>query len=349
MKKLYLETGVKLEDVGLVSVIVPIYNAEKFLDMSLQSLQNQTYSYWEAILINDGSTDNSLDILQKYAVSDSRFKIINQNNQGVAIARNVGLDAAKGKYIAFLDPDDMLCPQFMEVLLEALLKSDSDMAWCRRKNCYEDDGIEVCETYRNFSVTYHRYALDYYIRHCSPRLTITVWGKIYKAEIVKNLRFHRDFLKMAEDFEFSLRAFEFCGKTVNVKQKMIVYRQNNNSLTHHAISFEAVDDHIRLLRYTVWHFKDALDRKIRLKLWRILSRMVFLYVCILPYQTTREYMAFWQKYQPVCRELEQCGEFFPHHLSYMHRFLWYLFSHHKYDELQLILCVYQKIHHRKNH
>lgn len=266
MKKRRFDVGQPLENVGLVSIIVPVYNAGKFLQYSLESLQNQTYPFWEAVLINDGSTDNSLSVMQQYALGDSRFKIITQPNGGVASARNAGLNVASGDYIAFLDPDDMLCPQFMEIMLKALLQSESDMVWCKKKKCTQSDNLSVCETYNNYYTVSRKLALRWFIYKQKPHLTITVWGKLYKAHLLKNLRFNTDFQVMAEDFEFSLRAFELCAKTTCVQRKLVVYRQNSASLTHRPLSFTAINDHIRLLRYAVWHFKDSLDRPIRHKL-----------------------------------------------------------------------------------
>lgn len=98
----------------LVSVIIPIYNVEKYLPECLDSLLAQTYPHWQAICVNDGSKDNSLQILQQYAAKDKRFSIINQENQGLSMARNNGLKQAKGEYVYFLDSDDCLHPQCLE-------------------------------------------------------------------------------------------------------------------------------------------------------------------------------------------------------------------------------------------
>jgi glycosyltransferase involved in cell wall biosynthesis len=342
MKKRCFDVGQPLENVGLVSIIVPVYNAEKFLKYSLESLQNQTYPHWEAVLINDGSTDNSLSVMQQYALGDSRFKIINQPNGGVASARNAGLNVASGDYIAFLDPDDMLCPQFLDIMLKAMLCSESDMVWCKKKKCNETDSLKVCDTYSRYYAITRGFALNWFVNNLKPHLTITVWGKLYKASVLKNLRFYADFKVMAEDFEFSLRAFELCSKTVCVQRKLVVYRQNSASLTHRPLSFAAIDDHIRLLRYAVWHFRDSLDRTIRKKLWRLLSRMVLLYTCIFPYEQTNNYAYFWDKYRPLCQTMENYHEFFPQHLSLIHRLIYFLFVRQKYRTLRFVLSVYQK-------
>ena len=149
-----------------------------------------------------------------------------------------------------------------------------------------------------------------------------------------------DFEVMAEDFEFSLRAFELCGKTAYVHRKMIIYRQHGCSLTHRPLSFAAVNDHIRLLQYSVWHFKDALDRKIRHKLWRCLMPIVFRYVCIVPYLETNDYMLFWRKYSSECNSLYWEQVFLPKYLPIRYKILCFLYLRKKWRILRFMLNIY---------
>ena len=101
----------------MISVIVPVYNVEKYLEECLDSIQNQTYSNIEIILVNDGSLDNSKDICEKYCKEDNRFKLINQANQGQSVARNKGVAASTGEFIAFVDSDDIIRQDYLEVLI----------------------------------------------------------------------------------------------------------------------------------------------------------------------------------------------------------------------------------------
>ena len=101
----------------MISVIVPVYNVEKYLEKCLDSIQNQTYSDIEVILVNDGSLDNSKDICEKYCKEDNRFKLINQANQGQSVARNHGVAASTGEFIAFVDSDDIIRQDYLEVLI----------------------------------------------------------------------------------------------------------------------------------------------------------------------------------------------------------------------------------------
>ena len=343
MKKQYYNIGNPLENVGLVSIVVPVYNSAKFLDLSLQSIINQTYQNWNAILINDGSTDNSLEILQKFAKKDKRFLIIDKPNGGVASARNAGLEKARGEYIVFFDPDDMLYPQFLEIMLKALLQSDADMAWCKMKNCAENEGLSFCDTYQKYMVVNLKNPLKLFILKSKPRIHIAVIAKIFKRNVLENKKFDVGFKLMAEDFNFSLNVFQYIGKMTYVRNHLLAYRQNSGSLTHKPLSEQAINDHIRLLRFSVWRFKDALDRRMRVKLWVILSKLVFKYCCILPYFEHDDYLKYWKKYSAECRNMVNEKIFFPAKLSIFYRFLCWLFLHKKWKLLATILDFYKKV------
>lgn len=110
-----------------ISVIIPIYNTEKYLRRCLDSIVDQTYADWEAICVNDGSTDSSLSILQEYADRDARFKIIDKPNGGQSDARNAGLDAATGEFINFVDSDDLIHPQTFEIATALAQREHSDI------------------------------------------------------------------------------------------------------------------------------------------------------------------------------------------------------------------------------
>ena len=112
---------------SLISVIVPIYNVEKYLSRALDSILAQTYHNWEAILVDDGSTDKSGSIADEYAQKDERFKVIHKENGGLSDARNVGMEHVTGEYLLFLDSDDFLHPQLMELCIQAAQRDSSDL------------------------------------------------------------------------------------------------------------------------------------------------------------------------------------------------------------------------------
>ena len=133
----------------LVSVIIPIYNVEKYINKTINSVINQTYKNLEIILVNDGATDNSLEICKKYNEIDSRIMIIEKENGGLSSARNAGLDVAKGEYISLIDGDDFIESHFIEYLLSLIIKSEADIAECYLEKIDEEKINNSRLTYKN--------------------------------------------------------------------------------------------------------------------------------------------------------------------------------------------------------
>ena len=121
-----------------ISVIVPVYKAEKFLATCIESILNQTYGNLEIILVDDGSPDSCGKICEKYALSDSRVKVVHQKNAGVAAARNVGLDLAEGDYGTFVDSDDYIQPQMYEKMIRCAEHNHCDLVMCDCIKVYSD-------------------------------------------------------------------------------------------------------------------------------------------------------------------------------------------------------------------
>lgn len=116
-------------DKPLISIVIPTYNAECFLDETLHSVLNQTYENWECLIINDGSTDNSLTIAERWMEGNSKLKVFDKKNEGHSQTRNFGIQYAQGEYIAFLDSDDLWLPQHLEVLVTKLLQNNADLVF----------------------------------------------------------------------------------------------------------------------------------------------------------------------------------------------------------------------------
>lgn len=115
---------------ALISVIVPVYNAARYLTDCVKSVQAQTYSNWELLLVDDGSTDGSAELCDKLDAGDSRIRVVHKENAGVSAARNDGIDRAKGEYIAFVDADDLVHPQYLELLLEGINRTGAEISIC---------------------------------------------------------------------------------------------------------------------------------------------------------------------------------------------------------------------------
>ena len=129
-----------MENRPLISVIVPVYNMQDYLETCMNSILGQTYENLEIILVNDGSKDSSPQMCDAFAEKDSRIKVIHKENGGLSSARNAGLDVATGDYIGFVDSDDSIRPNFFELLYDNLVKTDADVSVCRLTNCTEQAG-----------------------------------------------------------------------------------------------------------------------------------------------------------------------------------------------------------------
>ena len=195
----------KGENMPKCSVIIPVYNVEKYLATALESVINQTFSDIEIICINDGSTDNSLTILENYAQKDSRIKLINQHNQGVSAARNAGLEAACGEYIMFLDPDDTYDLTLCEKVVEKINTETPDIVmWGHNKICNTDIVDKNCYcTGLEYLINNPNASLDKFIV-----LQVYIWDKAFKKEFLEKNKINFPLgIKNAEDLVFCLKTF----------------------------------------------------------------------------------------------------------------------------------------------
>lgn len=171
----------------LVSIIVPIYNVEKYLHKCIDSILNQTLKNIEIILVNDGSTDNCGKIIDEYAKKDERIIVIHKENEGQSSARNKGLDIARGKYIGFVDSDDWLHHDMYENLYNAINESNADLCICGREAYSEDRILGYQIKLENELIDLNEYDIrDYISSKLFYKHTVSSCNKIYKKEIIKN-------------------------------------------------------------------------------------------------------------------------------------------------------------------
>ena len=177
-----------------ISIIVPIYNVEIYLEECIESIVNQTYKNIEIILIDDGSTDKSGEICDKYSKKDSRVKTIHQENKGIGQARNVGLQYATGEYIGWVDSDDIISNNMYEVLLKNMIKEDAQISCCNYKRT--KDKLEAfCENEKgDIEVKNEKLIIDM-IR--GP-ITCFLWDKLFRRELFNDIKFTNH--KVGEDF-----------------------------------------------------------------------------------------------------------------------------------------------------
>ncbi len=212
----------------IISVIIPVYNSERYLRDSLNSLLQQTFEDWEAICVNDGSTDSSGQILQEYAAKDNRFMIISEPNSGQSVARNTALAAAKGKYIAFVDADDRISDDFLEKLYNAVEATNADLAIAsiQIEKISKKDGT-LKRKYRLHFKEQKIYtsSAELYTVLKLPR-NCFVWNKLYR-KAAYNMHFtpHECF----EDILFSHQILAQTGKAVTVANTCYTYVCNPQS------------------------------------------------------------------------------------------------------------------------
>lgn len=169
----------------LISVIVPVYNAAAYIERCVKSIQNQTYTHFELILVNDGSTDNSLEICKTLASQDERIVVLDRPNGGASAARNTGLAHMRGQYIVFADSDDYVSPSYLENLHRAAEQGDYDIVQCNLESTFDMDKRLEKVLYRQTDVkeVTKKQALN------ERKYKVSVWGKIYCSHIFKDFRF----------------------------------------------------------------------------------------------------------------------------------------------------------------
>lgn len=225
----------------LVSVIIPIYNVEKYLPECLDSLLAQTYPHWQAICVNDGSKDNSLQILQQYAAKDKRFSIINQENQGLSMARNNGLKQAKGEYVYFLDSDDCLHPQCLEAAYSCAEKYQAEMVCFGLLKNKTGNIIPQKYNLSKIKIKVTDTPLFFQSRHGKYRISFNVWTKLYKRELLNGLEFIPKI--HFEDYPHTYAVLARKPRTAILDAKLYFYTINPQSISKQKSTPQTISDY----------------------------------------------------------------------------------------------------------
>ena len=215
-----------------ITVIVPVYNVEHYLDKCLDSLIRQTYKNLEIIVINDGSTDNSGAICQEYARKDNRIIYIEKENGGLSEARNIGLDRMTGSYVTFVDSDDWVELDYVETLYQKITEYQADIAV---GNYYSFNQSEGMYYFHIFGDSYYEKVYDnvsifenlYESKEMKNIAFISVWGKLYKASLFKYLCFDKD--RLREDCYLNQKIYLLAERTVYLNKGLYAYRQREGS------------------------------------------------------------------------------------------------------------------------
>lgn len=228
-----------------ISIIIPVYKVEKYLNRCLDSIIAQTFTDWECILIDDGSPDNSGKICDEYAANDDRFVVIHQENAGVSAARNVGLDVAKGEWIGFVDSDDWIERNTYEIVYKNAIENNADIVqW----GCWLNDGQTDYET-----IMHPEGNIDL------NNIRVTLWHgpctKLIKKELFvnNNIKFPLN-IALAEDMYVSLKLFYYSKKAFGISNCLYHYYQNIESATKN-LSIKKITDECKVVENLEDFFK----------------------------------------------------------------------------------------------
>ncbi|MCC4404972.1 glycosyltransferase [Limosilactobacillus reuteri] len=226
-----------------ITIIVSVYNVEKFLFDCLNSLKNQTYRNFEVLLIDDGSTDNSKDICKQFCDDDSRFKYFFKENGGLSDARNYGLKWVSGDYVIFVDGDDYVASQYVEKLYSTVIKNHAEVAICgfqavnsQHKKIYE---VKLNTLHAGKTYSGRQIIKSYFVKEGGWGIS-TAWNKIYNARLFNNFQFTKG--KYYEDELLFWQMFPKLERVVVINEPLYYYVQRSGSIMNSAISMKKIKD-----------------------------------------------------------------------------------------------------------
>lgn len=214
----------------VISIIVPVYNVEEYLDCCIKSIVKQTYKELEIILIDDGSTDSSGNICDKYSENDNRIVVIHKENGGLSSSRNAGLDNATGEYLAFVDADDYVEEQYIEKLYNACIKHSADISICDYYN-FDENKVYNSKDNKVYEKIIDKDNLLIFDSKSNIN-GVAAWNKLYKASLFKGLRFPEN--RVCEDIPVSYNVVYKASKIVHLQEKLYWYRNRRGSIMHSA-------------------------------------------------------------------------------------------------------------------
>ena len=314
----------------MISIVVPVYNAEKYLKKSIESILNQTYPAWEMILVDNGSEDNSFRICKEYAKQDERIQVLHQyQNRGVSVARNLGLEKVSGNYLTFLDADDWVDKDYLKRLLDLQKETGADMLVCQFQKVYDaerkqtenaeeeftdsekpscekqvtdreqdkPEGKTEKESITNYGI--REYTRGEYLKQCLLEGYTHCWGVIYKASLLEGIRFPAK-MSIGEDALFLIDAVLHAEKIVVTDYPGYKYYINENGAMMRKFTLSYMD------QITCW--QQAMEKlekgypELKEKLESILVVSTMLVVGKIA-QLEKQEQEQYQKQQEMCHQL----------------------------------------------
>ncbi len=223
---------------NIISIIIPVYNVERYLRQCLESVINQTYTNLEIILVNDGSSDQCAEICDIYASIDARIAVIHKTNGGLSDARNAGLKVATGDFISFVDSDDVVSVEFYEKLLKLALKFNADIVECNYLKFAQNEEINNAgkDSQSKIEIFNTQDAIKLLM---DEKLKQVVWNKLYRIKLVKNIEFPIG--KLNEDEFWTYKVFGNAKKILKLSDVLYYYRQQCDSIMGKAYNSKRLD------------------------------------------------------------------------------------------------------------
>lgn len=212
----------------MISIVMPVFNAEEYLKKSIESILAQTYPAWELIIIDNGSEDDSFRICQEYAKNEDRILVLHQyQNKGVSAARNLGVEKATGNYVTFLDADDWVAPDYLEQLIKTAKNTQADMLVCQYRKAYDADRNVEEEMQEQSSFAAKAYNREEYVSQCLLEGYTHCWSVLFKNSLLEGIRFPAR-ITIGEDVLFLIDAILQAEKIVVTEYDGYRYYINEN-------------------------------------------------------------------------------------------------------------------------
>ena len=234
----------------LVSVIVPVYRAEAYLDACVQSILAQTYTNLEVILVDDGSPDGCGAICERFAAQDTRVRVIRKENGGVSSARNAGLDASHGEYVMFTDSDDCPDADMVQTMVDAMEQNNAQLVTVNFRAVSPQETKEQVMRMRDGVRTFGTGDLSAVQRLWGTQASIFVWNCLYRMDVIRryNLRFHDMQTVHSEDQLFNYCYYLSVRKAVYISRSLYSYTKREETLSHSLKPTELLDRRLTLMR-----------------------------------------------------------------------------------------------------
>lgn len=218
----------------LISVIVPVYNVEKYLDRCIKSIVNQSYTNLEIILVDDGSPDKCGEICDEWAQKEERIKVIHKKNGGLSDARNTGIEIAQGQYLSFIDSDDYIHKDFIKILYENSLKNNADISMCGVKRTDKNEDISREVKNENITIVFSKDILER-----KNNIYCVAWNKLYKKSIFNNIRYPKG--KIHEDVAVIYKIMYYSNKIAITDAELYFYFNAPESIMRSKFSRKRLD------------------------------------------------------------------------------------------------------------